>query len=230
MGVGYEGKPWSRPQDKTTGNKLVDNLNYIQDVLLKRHDPALFTKLEKLEIFPQLYGIRWLRLLFGREFVFRDTLLLWDVIFADSSPPGLCDKLVVSLLMVVRDQLLKYEYQDAVQLLMKLPSDLSVTYCAQFALHLKDPVKHPEPSGPAFTQQEVVKIDMEKKEVIEAGGKFSNISAPKLFSKMLSKVVLYHPMTSRTSSARRSTRIARNTVIRKSTRITRNSVTRKSKK
>ena len=182
MGVGYEGKPWSRPQDKTTGNKLVDNLNYIQDVLLKRHDPALFARLEKLEIFPQIYGIRWLRLLFGREFVFRDTLLLWDAIFADSCPPSLCDQLVVSLLMSVRDLLLKYEYQDAVQLLMKLPSNLSVTYCAQFALHLKDPIRFPKPSGSAFAHG-FVEIGKEKKKVVKTENRFRKISAPKIFGK-----------------------------------------------
>ena len=185
IGIGYEGKPWSRPQDQTTGNKLVDNLNYIQDVLLRRHDPALFARLEKLEIFPQIYGIRWLRLLFGREFVFRDTLILWDAIFADSCPPRLCDQLVVSLLMAVRDLLLKYEYQDAVQLLMKLPSNLSVSYCTQFALHLKDPLRFPKPSGSAFAHG-VVKAGREKKKVInKSDERFRKISAPKkLFSKI----------------------------------------------
>merc|ERR1719361_1035229 len=49
-----EGKPWSRPQDSNSGNNLVNNLNYIRDVLLKRHDLALYTRLEKLEIFPQV--------------------------------------------------------------------------------------------------------------------------------------------------------------------------------
>jgi len=213
-----------------TSNKVVDSLNNIQNVLLRRHDPVLFTRLEKLEILPQIYGIRWLRLLFGREFVFRDTLLLWDFIFADSNPPGLCDQLVVSLLMAVRDPLLKYEYQDAVQLLMKLPSDLSVTYCAQFALHLKYPLQFPEPSGPAL-KKKVVKFGMEeKKEVIETGGKLTNISAPKLFSKMVNKIVPYNPKIARTSTARKSIRVTRNTATRKSTRITRNSATRKSKK
>ena len=128
-------KPWSRPQDGTQGNLLVSNLNNIHDNILRRHDPALYTRLEKMEIFPQLYGIRWLRLLFGREFAFRETLMLWDAIFADSCPPSLCDQLVVALLMALRDLLLRYEYQDAVQLLMKLPSNLSVVYCTQFALH-----------------------------------------------------------------------------------------------
>ena len=33
----------------------------------------------------------------------------------------------------------RYDYHDSVQLLMKLPSNLSVFYCSQFALYLKDP-------------------------------------------------------------------------------------------
>merc|ERR1719233_548015 len=173
--------PWFT--SNSTVNKLVDSLDSIQNVLLRRHDPALFARLEKLEILPQIYGIRWLRLLFGREFAFRDTLLLWDVIFADSCPPRLCDQLMVSLLMAVRDLLLKYEYQDAVQLLMKLPSNLSVTYCTQFALHLKDPLRFPKPGGSAFAQG-VVKVSREKNKVVKSENKFRKISAPKkLFSK-----------------------------------------------
>ena len=144
-------QPWQRPQDSSSGNLLVSNLSNIHDNLLKRHDPHLYARLEKLEIFPQIYGIRWLRLLFGREFPFRETLMLWDAIFADSCPPSLCDQLVVALLMALRDLLLRYEYQDAVQLLMKLPSNLSVIYCTQFALHLKDPIRFPRPSGSAFS-------------------------------------------------------------------------------
>ena len=55
-GCDSNGTPWSRPQDSASGNKVVDSLNYIQDVLLRRHDPTLCARLEKLEIFPQIYG------------------------------------------------------------------------------------------------------------------------------------------------------------------------------
>ena len=55
-GCDSNGTPWSRPQDGASGNKVVENLNYIQDVLLRRHDPTLCARLEKLEIFPQIYG------------------------------------------------------------------------------------------------------------------------------------------------------------------------------
>ena len=39
--------------------------------------------------------------------------------------------------MCVRDLLLVYEYTDAVSLLMKLPSNISVSFVVSFALHLK---------------------------------------------------------------------------------------------
>ena len=40
--------------------------------------------------------------------------------------------------MCVRDLLLVYDYTDAVSLLMKLPSNISVSYIVSFALHLKE--------------------------------------------------------------------------------------------
>lgn len=33
----------------------------------------------------KLYGLRWLRLLFGREFPLHDTVLIWDALFAVSA-------------------------------------------------------------------------------------------------------------------------------------------------
>ena len=64
--------------------------------------------------------------------------------------PSLADQLVISLLMSVRELLLKYDYPDAVQLLMMLPSNLSVRHIVSFALHLKDPLRFPKPTGSPF--------------------------------------------------------------------------------
>jgi hypothetical protein len=179
----YDDKPWSRPQDLRCGNKVVESLNYIHDVLLKRHDPTLYNRLEKLEIFPQIYGIRWLRLLFGREFVLSDTLVLWDAILGLDRRLSLVDQLVVSLLASVRDLLLKYDYPDAVQLLMKLPSNLSVDHVISVALHLQDPLRYPKPTGSAFTSSPQQKLSLSNGKVDftskpEIKGK--KISAPKL--------------------------------------------------
>ncbi|EFJ27576.1 hypothetical protein SELMODRAFT_441343 [Selaginella moellendorffii] len=55
-------------------------------------DIALYTQLVALGVQPQYFALRWLRLLFGREFGLEDLLLVWDAIFAASNeailPPG----------------------------------------------------------------------------------------------------------------------------------------------
>ncbi|KAG9096874.1 hypothetical protein FRC06_008241 [Ceratobasidium sp. 370] len=66
---------------------------------LKVCDPLLATRLGELGIEPQMYGIRWLRLLFTREFSWRDALVLWDALFAaDTSlqlAPWICQALML---------------------------------------------------------------------------------------------------------------------------------------
>ena len=65
-------------------------------------------------------------------------------------PLGLADQITVALLMSVRDLLLVYDYTDAVSLLMKLPSNISVSHVVASALHLKDPLRFPKQAGSAF--------------------------------------------------------------------------------
>ncbi|KAJ1559061.1 TBC1 domain, member 5, partial [Cladochytrium tenue] len=62
-----------------------------ENELIKVLDPELHAHLNTLGIEPQLYGLRWLRLLFGREFEFADLLILWDGLFADDPNLGLVD-------------------------------------------------------------------------------------------------------------------------------------------
>ena len=47
-----------------------------------------------VSIEPQLYALRWLRLLMGREFELEDLLQLWDALFAHSA--GTISSIVVS--------------------------------------------------------------------------------------------------------------------------------------
>lgn len=55
----------------------------ITEHLLRRLDPELTTVLEERFIQAHLYGMRWTRLLFGREFIVADqyVLRLWDFMF-----------------------------------------------------------------------------------------------------------------------------------------------------
>ncbi|CAG8734376.1 9402_t:CDS:2, partial [Ambispora leptoticha] len=62
---------------------VVVKCNKIHEEYLRKADPELYKHLKDLEIEPQLYGIRWIRLLFGREFPLDQVLLLWDGMFAE---------------------------------------------------------------------------------------------------------------------------------------------------
>lgn len=51
---------------------IVAKCSRIHD-LLRRVDHDLWRRMEELRIEPQIYGLKWLRLLFSREFVIKDT-------------------------------------------------------------------------------------------------------------------------------------------------------------
>ena len=56
--------------------------NEIQHRRLRTADPAVHRNLVALGIEPQLYGLRWVRLLFCREFTMASLHRLWDAILA----------------------------------------------------------------------------------------------------------------------------------------------------
>ncbi|GBG89205.1 hypothetical protein CBR_g48913 [Chara braunii] len=50
-------------------------------------DPVLYNHMIALKVEPQLFALRWLRLLFGREFGLEDLLIIWDAFFSASNIP-----------------------------------------------------------------------------------------------------------------------------------------------
>ncbi|XP_023222366.1 TBC1 domain family member 5-like [Centruroides sculpturatus] len=139
--------PFSRPRETGPTSILGVKLTKINEQILRRHDLELFSHLETLEITPQIYGIRWLRLLFGREFPMQDLLQIWDSIFADSLSFDLVDYVFTTMLMSIRELLLTGDYTTCLKHLMKYPSISDVNYVIELALHLRDPVKYSRPVG-----------------------------------------------------------------------------------
>ncbi|KAK3865498.1 hypothetical protein Pcinc_028894 [Petrolisthes cinctipes] len=145
-------QPFARPQDVGPTNLLVQKLTSIHDCLLQRHDPPLYTHLARLEIPPQIYGIRWIRLLFGREFPLQDLLMVWDAIFSDIQPSfPLVDFLTVAMLSFIREPLLAGDYTTCLKFLMRYPASADVQYIIQLALHLRNPKQYPRPPGYSST-------------------------------------------------------------------------------
>nr|XP_012322156.1 TBC1 domain family member 5 isoform X1 [Aotus nancymaae]XP_012322157.1 TBC1 domain family member 5 isoform X1 [Aotus nancymaae] len=137
--------PFARPQDLGPTIAIVTKVNQIQDHLLKKHDIELYMHLNRLEIAPQIYGLRWVRLLFGREFPLQDLLVVWDALFADGLSLGLVDYIFVAMLLYIRDALISSNYQTCLGLLMHYPLIGDVHSLILKALFLRDPKRNPRP-------------------------------------------------------------------------------------
>ncbi|KAG6310129.1 hypothetical protein E4U44_005901 [Claviceps purpurea] len=103
---------------------IVDRSKYIHEVCLRKVDPELAAHLSNVEILPQIFIIRWVRLLFSREFPFDQFLVLWDTIFALNPSLELVDLICVAMLIRIRTQpsVLEADYSVCLQLLLKYPS------------------------------------------------------------------------------------------------------------
>ncbi|KAJ2817030.1 hypothetical protein GGI24_005540 [Coemansia furcata] len=87
-------------------------------------EPQLAGHLQSLEIEPQLFGIRWFRLLFSREFSkLSDVFMLWDILLADSGMDNLrlAEWIGIVFLLANRRQLLQGDYADNLSTLLHLP-------------------------------------------------------------------------------------------------------------
>ena len=87
-----------REENIINNSPIIKKCRYIQMVLLKKENTPLCNYLDFLKIEPQLYALRWVRLLFTREFHFDDAMILWDAIFCHGSCLKLLDYICVSML------------------------------------------------------------------------------------------------------------------------------------
>ncbi|KAK3322556.1 rab-GTPase-TBC domain-containing protein [Apodospora peruviana] len=103
-------------------NTIVEKSKHIHEVALMKIDQELANHLNNIEVLPQIFLIRWIRLLFGREFPFEQLLVFWDAIFAFDPDLELIDLICVAMLLRIRWTLLDADYSVALQLLLKYPA------------------------------------------------------------------------------------------------------------
>ncbi|PPR03533.1 hypothetical protein CVT24_007019 [Panaeolus cyanescens] len=130
---------WREPPTKTNGSNfviipegqsgmqpyvapIVQACNYIQSQLLQKCDPILWQSIQKTGIEPQIYGIRWLRLLFTREFTMQESLTLWDSLFACDPSLDLAQWICVAMLIRIRNELIPADYSEQLTTLLRYPS------------------------------------------------------------------------------------------------------------
>lgn len=112
---------------------------------LAKVDPELASHLEKLDIMPQVFLMRWIRLLFGREFPFDDLLTMWDVVFANDASLEIVDHICLVMLLRIRWELIVSDYNGALTLLLRyppLPHGLAPQSLVLDALYLREHMHH----------------------------------------------------------------------------------------
>lgn len=126
-------------------NPMVLRSKRIVFDLLSKVDPELASHLEKLDIMPQVFLMRWIRLLFGREFPFDDLLTMWDVVFANDTSLEIVDHICLVMLLRIRWDLMESDYNSALTLLLRyppLPKDVAPQSLVLDALYLRDHMHH----------------------------------------------------------------------------------------
>ena len=124
---------------------IVERSKRIHENYLHHADPELAEHLTAIEILPQIFLIRWVRLLFGREFPFEETLALWDVLFAEDPELDLVDLISVAMLLRIRWQRECFScFEGHFSLIFAV---LEADYSAALTLLLRYPVPLP-PHGP----------------------------------------------------------------------------------
>lgn len=134
----------NRSSRQQVNSVLGVKLKTISETLVRGVDPELYNHLEALQIAPQIYGIRWMRLLFGREFEFIDLLNVWDAIICDERPMSLTDYIFASMLITNREELVNGDYTDCLNNLMRHQFK-DTNYVINLALYLRNPSQHSRP-------------------------------------------------------------------------------------
>lgn len=112
-------QPWYIPP-----SAILPKSQAIQEKIIKVVDPQLYKALQEKAVEPQIWAIRWTRLLFSREFGLDNTLYLWDALFAaDGSTLSLIDYLCAAMILRVRGQLVGADHTTMLTILLNYPTD-----------------------------------------------------------------------------------------------------------
>eukprot|EP01130_Rhizamoeba_saxonica_P014431 TRINITY_DN6306_c0_g1_i1.p1 TRINITY_DN6306_c0_g1~~TRINITY_DN6306_c0_g1_i1.p1 ORF type:complete len:324 (-),score=46.41 TRINITY_DN6306_c0_g1_i1:448-1419(-) len=95
--------------NKSKFSDIMERCDRIQNQLMRDSDPSLFTYLQGLDL-TQVYLLRWIRIMFGRELNLEKTLILWDSIFAYGNNLVLVDYIAVTFHIVIRDLRICFYY------------------------------------------------------------------------------------------------------------------------
>ena len=108
----------SEMDDEETG--IQGRLAHMQK-LLKLHDPEVQEHLQEVGVDVSYYAVRWWTTLLSREFLLPDTIRLWDSMFASTHKDNFMRYVCVTMVLIIRDKLLKGDFSTCIKLLQAYP-------------------------------------------------------------------------------------------------------------
>uniref|UniRef100_A0A7S3DQY5 Rab-GAP TBC domain-containing protein n=1 Tax=Entomoneis paludosa TaxID=265537 RepID=A0A7S3DQY5_9STRA len=109
------------PELDAVDTGIRGRISALQD-LLERHDPALKEHFLEIGVDSTFYGVRWLSTFLAREFLLPDTIRLWDSMFASTHKDNFLRYVCVTMLFLIRDQLLQGDFVTCIRLLQRYPT------------------------------------------------------------------------------------------------------------
>ena len=91
----------SGPDSRST---VMERSQQLHDVHLLHVDPELAEHFHTIGMVPQIFLLRWMRLLFLREFDMHDVLKMWDALFSHQLKSSLVDMTCLAMLLRIRWQ------------------------------------------------------------------------------------------------------------------------------
>ncbi|KHJ36276.1 putative tbc domain-containing protein [Erysiphe necator] len=121
MGESVHGLSVSSEHSKLPNSPIQTRIKRIFGTYLTCLDPELAKHLNKVNVLPQIFLLRWIRLIFGREFCFSELLTVWDALLAVDPGLDLVDTVCVAMLLRVRWQLIEADSSSALKILLNYP-------------------------------------------------------------------------------------------------------------
>ena len=137
LGIASESRAMSTKNRTLTKSPVIMRLQSIVDDILSIKDPELYNFLSLLGIEPQVYALKWLRLLFFREFHMQDVVVLWDFLFASEDFQKSVDYIAVAMLVFIRSQVMVDDFGAAIKRLFRFPPVESIRNIVESSVALQ---------------------------------------------------------------------------------------------
>nr|ODN86624.1 TBC1 domain family member 5 [Cryptococcus depauperatus CBS 7841] len=121
--VFYEWRAEEVPiRSKSSQAPIILRCDNLHSSLLRRVDPQLWESLENEGVEPQIWAVRWIRLMLTRELPFDVAMRIWDGVFAEDPGLHLLDFICIAMLLLIRNTIIGADYPMMLTNLLHYPS------------------------------------------------------------------------------------------------------------